>query len=363
MQPARGLGFRFFESRKGLALSLEEMDAGRKLVDGFQNAIEGDRHVFIRTSWKAEPIMEFAESVATGLATRPRRLDYRFLYDARGSELFELITEQPEYYPTRTENSILARCARQVRETTGPVTLLELGSGSSVKTNHLIAAYLGRDDEQFYVPVDVSESALKQATNDLDDRHDGVRVVSVHGTYDIATKLFECASPMMAVFLGSSIGNFRADEERSFLKRVAESMMRGDWFLLGVDLVKDKRIIDAAYNDASGITAAFIENLFVRMNRELGSELDVDAIEHDARYVTERERVEVHARFTEPQTVNVEPLGKRFRLGEGERVLVEISRKFRIDRLRPYLESLGFETRRVFTDERDWFAVLLLQRA
>jgi len=307
--------------------------------------------------------MEFAESVAAGLATRPRRLDYRFLYDARGSELFERITELPEYYPTRTEASILERCARQVRETTGPVTLLELGSGSSVKTNHLLAAYLDRDDEQFYVPVDVSESALKQATNDLDDRHDGVRVVSVHGTYDMATRLFECASPMMAVFLGSSIGNFRADEERSFLKRVAESMARGDWFLLGVDLVKDKRIIDAAYNDASGITEEFIKNLFVRMNRELGTALDVSAIRHEARYVAERERVEVHTRFTEPQIVDIQPLGRRFRIWKDERVLVEISRKYSVDRLRPYLASLGFKTRRVFTDERDWFAVLLLQRA
>jgi L-histidine N-alpha-methyltransferase len=363
MQPARGLGFRFFESRKGLALSLEEMDAGRKLVDGFQNAIDGDRHVLIRTAWKSEPVLEFAASVASGLGQRPRRLDYRFLYDSRGSELFELITEQPEYYPTRTENSILARCARQVRETTGPVTLLELGSGSSVKTNHLIAAYLDRDDEQFYVPVDVSESALKQATNDLDDHHDGVRVVSVHGTYDMATKLFECASPMMAIFLGSSIGNFQADEENAFWERVADAMMTGDWFLLGVDLVKDKRIIDAAYNDDSGITEEFIKNLFVRMNRELGAALDVSAIKHEARYVAERERVDVHARFTEPQTVRVEPLGKRFRLGEGERVLVEISRKFHIERLRPYLESRGFRTRRVFTDDEGWFAVLLLQRA
>jgi L-histidine N-alpha-methyltransferase len=344
-------------------LRLEEIHAGRKLVDGFRNAIEGDRHVFIRTSWKSEPVMEFAESVVAGLEQRPRRLDYRFLYDSSGSKLFDLITEQPEYYPTRTEASILERCAWQVRETTDPVTLLELGSGSSVKTNHLLAAYLDRDDEQFYVPVDVSESALKQATHDLDDRHDGVRVVSVHGTYEMATRLFECASPMMAVFLGSSIGNFQTDEEKSFWKRVADGMMKGDWFLLGVDLVKDKRIIDAAYNDAAGITEEFIKNLFVRMNRELGSELDVSAIEHDARYVVERERIEVHARFTKPQTVNIAPLGRRFCIGNGERVLVEISRKFRIDRLRPYLESLGFKTKCVFTDDRDWFAVLLLQRA
>jgi L-histidine N-alpha-methyltransferase len=344
-------------------LHLEEIHAGRELIGGFRNAIAGDRHVFIRTSWKAEPVLEFAEGIAAGLARRPKRLDYRFLYDSRGSELFELITEQPEYYPTRTENSILERYAREIRETTGSLTLLELGSGSSVKTNHLLAAYLDRDDEQFYVPVDVSESALRQAANDLDNRHDGVRVVSVHGTYDMATRLFETASPMMAVFLGSSIGNFRADEEWSFLKRVADNMMCGDWFLLGVDLVKDKRIIDAAYNDAAGVTEAFIKNFFVRMNRELGAELDVDAIEHDAQYVEERERVEVHSRFTESQAVDIEPLGRRFHIREGERVLVEISRKYRIDRLRPYLASLGFHTRRVFTDERNWFAVLLLQRA
>ncbi len=344
-------------------MQLAEISAGKRLVAGFESAVEMDQSVLIRTSWRSGATLELAQSVAQGLARRPRRLEYRFLYDARGSALFEQITEQPEYYPTRTEASILRRFSHEIRSETGPVTLLELGSGSSDKTHHLIEAYLARDEEQCYVPVDVSEAALRQAAAEVGRRHTGVQVVSVHGTYEMAMRLLGRAAPALVVFLGSSIGNFSNAEERRFWNAVAREMPEGSFFLLGVDLVKDPELLNAAYNDAAGITAAFTRNLFVRMNRELGSGLDTRAIRHQARYVPERQRVEIHARFERAQTLSVLPLRRRFRIAAGEPVLLEISRKYQLPALTDRLAGHGFAVRRVFTDERDWFALLLLQRS
>ncbi len=211
--------------------------------------------------------------------------------------------------------------------------------------------------------MDVSESALKRAAREVARRHARVKVVSVHGTYEMAMRLLGSASPAMAVFLGSSIGNFREDEEDAFWARMSDEMLPGDFFLLGVDLVKDEGQLHAAYNDAAGVTEAFTKNLFVRMNRELGSRLDIEGIEHEARYVSERQQVEIYARFRKKQTLHVEPLGRRFDIREGERILVEVSRKYRIEEVGHRPASYGFHVRRVFTDDRNWFALLLLQRS
>jgi len=343
-------------------LQLAEISAGEGLLAGFDSAVEMDRSVLIRTSWRSGATLELARSVAKGLARRPRRLEYRFLYDARGSALFDEITEQPEYYLTRTEASILRRFSHEIRAETGPVTLLELGSGSSDKTHHLIEAYLARDEEQCYVPVDVSEAALRQAAAEVDRRHAGVQVVSVHGTYEMALRLLGRASPVLAVFLGSSIGNFSEAEEERFWKTVSRELPEGSFFLLGVDLVKDPELLNAAYNDAAGVTAAFTRNLFERMNRELGSDLDTTAIRHQARYVPERHQVEIHACFEKAQTLAVSPLRRRFRIAAGEQVLLEVSRKYQLPPMTDRLAGHGLTVRRVFTDDRGFFALLLLRR-
>ncbi len=343
-------------------MQLAEISAGSRYVDGFQDAVGMHTNVFIRTSWRSAPVAEFASSVVSGLSKEPRELECRYLYDTRGSELYERITEQPEYYPARTEATILAGSAGEIRQITGPVTILELGSGSSCKTHSLLEPYLERNEEQCYVPVDVSESALKQATREMARRHERVQVVSVHGTYEMAMRLLGSASPAMAVFLGSSIGNFKEDEEDAFWSRMSDEMLPGDFFLLGVDLVKDERLLHAAYNDSAGVTAAFTKNLFVRMNRELGSGLDIEEIEHQARYVSDRRQVEIHARFLKNQTLHVEPLGRSFDIRKQERILVEVSRKYRIEEVGRRLASYGFRVRRVFTDDRNWFALMLLQR-
>jgi L-histidine N-alpha-methyltransferase len=309
-----------------------------------------------------EEVLEFARAVGIGLSDTPRWLPCRFLYDARGSELFERITEQPEYYPTRTEAAILERSARRIRDLTGPLTLIELGSGSSVKTDHLLREYARDGEPVHYVAVDVSDSILRSARATIRRRHPSVRVTPVVGTYGEAFPLFGRHSPSMALFLGSTIGNFNQTESAWFWEKVTRHMLAGDYFLLGVDLVKDQGVLEAAYNDAAGVTAEFTRNLFVRMNRELGAGVDVDAIEHVARYNAAWRRIEIFARFPTPQTVHVRPLERRHRIRAGEQIMVEISRKFVLRDLTEFVRYFAFHVRAVFTDDRGWFAVVLLQK-
>lgn len=339
-----------------------ECATSAELRHDFLRARNCDHHLMMRMAGQAAAVDQFAESVVAGLGSRPRRLDCRFLYDARGGQLFERICRQPEYYPTRTEAAIMAARAEEICRYTGPVSILELGSGCSSKTGQLLAAHAAMHGPLQYVPVDVCENSLQQACRDIPAHYPGVRVTGLHGTYEDAFRLFRMAAPVLVLFLGSTIGNFDEDEADSFWRAVAGEMAAGDFFLLGVDLVKDEQLLTAAYNDAAGVTAAFTRNLFVRMNRELDAGLEPEKIEHLARYNHRHERIEIHARFTTPQNLRVAPLGKSFAIARHEEILVEISRKFRLPPLTDYLQSHGFAVRKTFTDQRQWFGLLLLQR-
>jgi L-histidine N-alpha-methyltransferase len=348
---------------KGTVLLLPGSATSENLFRGLRNALLGTGNVVLEASRGAlDPVLDFAQSVSEGLSCRPRRLDCRFLYDARGSELYERITEQPEYYPTRTEAAILARHAPDIAGLTGPLTLVELGSGNSVKTDHLFSAYLRRKPSLCYIPVDVSLSALHLACRNLSRQRPGVRVVGIHGTYQEALPLFRATSPTMVIFLGSTIGNLAQEEASIFLGQVADHLAPGDYFLLGIDLVKSRQVLEAAYNDAAGVSEAFTRNLFMRMNRELGSTLDISSIEHLARYDSRQEQVEIHARFNRGQTINIAPLNRYFNISAGEKILVEISRKFRVGEVQALLEYYGMKTCRIFSDERKWFGLLLMQK-
>jgi len=307
-------------------------------------------------------VQEFAEAVTLGLSDTPRWIPSRFLYDARGSQLFEAICDLPEYYLTRTEAGILRREARRLRELTGPVTLVELGSGSSVKTDHLLRAYAAGGSPVQYVPVDVSASILQVAAERIEETFPSVNVDGVHGEYEEAFHLLDIYAPVMLLFLGSTIGNLNHAESLAFWRRVARAMPAGSWVLLGADLVKDAAVLEAAYNDAAGVTATFTRNLFARMNAELGAGLDLAAIEHEAVWNPEWQRIEIGARFRTAQTLRVTPLGRRFSMAAGSLVLTEISRKFVLENLRRYLDCFGFETVHTATDDRGWFGVLLLRR-
>lgn len=309
-----------------------------------------------------DTLVTFARSVAAGLTDQPKWLHCRFLYDAEGSRLFEFITQQPEYYPTQIEASILAASSGDIRDITGPRTLVELGSGYSVKTEHLLTTYSRGGDTLRYVPVDVSESALREAHMSVSTNFPNVDFTGIHGAYASAFRVLRQLSPQMLVFLGSTIGNFNEAETTAFWQNVAGHLPPHDFFLLGVDLVKDVEVLKAAYNDAAGITARFTKNYAVRMNRELGSQIDISGIEHVADWNPDLERMEISLLFCRTQDIYVEPLNQTFKVEAGERVLIEISRKFRLGKLAEDLKRFGFDVRRTFTDDKQWFALLLLER-
>ncbi|HJQ84087.1 MAG TPA: ergothioneine biosynthesis protein EgtB [Candidatus Binatia bacterium] len=304
-----------------------------------------------------EPADGFAQSVARGLSDRPRWLHCRWLYDDEGSEIFERICEQPEYYQTRTEAALLAEHASEIRRLTGAPTIVELGSGSSVKTRHLLRAW----GEGRYVPVDVSLGMLRRSCATLATEHRGIAVRGVAASYERALPLLRDLSPLVLVFLGSTIGNLNPQETADFLDRVSASLAPGDHFLVGIDLVKDVRTLEAAYNDAAGWSAAFTKNLFARMNRELGTRLDVDAIEHVAWYDEQLDRIEISARFAREQVIALPEIGRRFRIARGEMILTEISRKFQVDEMIANCARFGFDPVRSFVDPTKAFAVLLLR--
>jgi iron(II)-dependent oxidoreductase len=308
--------------------------------------------------------LAFALSVARGLDARPRRLDASYLYDATGSALFERITEQPEYYLTRAEDRLLALHARAIREAAGQSTLLELGSGASLKTQRLLDAWTLAGPVS-YVPVDVDAQAIEQACLALRRRYPDPTRVALRGiaaTYERALAMPRGPERTTIAFLGSSLGNLGWNEYPAFCELVAGSLRPGDHFLVGVDLVKDPARIEAAYSDAAGITAAFTRNLFARMNRELHTGIPSATIEHVAYYDSERERVEIFAQATEEFSIRVPALGREFRIARGERILTEVSHKFRPAAFIASVERFGLRVSWV-THEDDEFGLFLFEKA
>ena len=291
--------------------------------------------------------LSFALSVAAGLDGRPRRLDARYLYDAAGSGLFDRITAQPEYYLTRAEDRLLATHARAIREVAGPGTLVELGSGASLKTERLLDAWCAAGPAA-YVPVEVDLHGLERACAGLRRRYPSLPVEGLAASYERALPLLPAASPMTLAFLGSSLGNLGWQEAPEFCQSVAEILSPGDHFLVGLDLVKKPATLEAAYNDAAGVTAAFTRNLFARMNRELLTDISPGAIEHVAFYDSDRERIEIYAEARQELRIHIPAIAREFRIARGERILTEISHKFRRAATIATVERFGF--RLVWTD-------------
>ena len=310
---------------------------------------------------KGEVGLAFAESVARGLEDHPRWLDCRYLYDRAGSEIYERITEQTEYYPTRTEAAILAEQAGRIRQLVGDVTVVELGSGSSAKTRHILDAWSAEGPAR-YVPIDISGSALEGACEDLTHAYADLTVEGIAASYDRGLGLSSHLSPLMLMFLGSTVGNFNSQELDGFLEMVSAQLRADDFFLLGIDLVKDAGLLEAAYNDAAGWTERFTKNLFAHMNRSLGTQVPLDAVEHVAYYNDSLRRIEIYARFKEEVTIELPTIGREFRIAAGEMVLVEISRKFKAHEMAANAARFGFELEEHFEDSEALFGLLLMRR-
>ncbi|MFD7430682.1 L-histidine N(alpha)-methyltransferase [Streptomyces sp. NPDC059818] len=294
--------------------------------------------------------------VLHGLTRQPKTLPPKWFYDARGSELFEEITRLPEYYPTRAEREILIDRADAIAAASGARTLVELGSGSSEKTRHLLDA-LPR--LHTYVPVDVSESALRGAAEALLKERPGLSVHALIADFTGALSLPETPGPRLVAFLGGTIGNLLPQERAAFLASVRSLLSPGDSLLLGTDLVKDEEVLVAAYDDAAGVTAAFNRNVLSVVDRELGADFEPADFEHVARWNPAQEWIEMRLRARRDLTVKIPELDLAVPFEAGEELRTEVSAKFREEGVRDELDRAGLRLAQWWTDAAGRFALSL----
>ncbi|WP_409467941.1 L-histidine N(alpha)-methyltransferase [Streptomyces sp. HC307] len=294
--------------------------------------------------------------VQQGLTSTPKTLPPKWFYDAHGSDLFEQITELPEYYPTRAEREILIARSAEIAAATRARTLVELGSGSSDKTRHLIDALTGLHT---YVPVDVSESALTQAGQALVAERPGLSVHALIADFTARLELPDTPGPRLLAFLGGTIGNLLPAERAVFLASIRALLSPGDALLLGTDLVKDEQVLVRAYDDAAGVTAAFNKNVLTVVNRELGADFDPGAFDHVALWDTADEWIEMRLRSRTHQTVKVPALDLAVDFAAGEELRTEVSAKFRKEGVRAELAATGLELTHWWTDGEGRFALSL----
>jgi len=308
--------------------------------------------------------LSLEQAVLEGLFAEPKTLPCRFFYNEAGSELFEQICDLPEYYPTRTERGVLERYADAMIRTAGPhpLTIVELGSGSSVKTRLLIEAALRRQSTLHYVPIDISGDFLRASAQVLAADYSALRITAIGAEYGAAMELLpERDAPRLFLFLGSNIGNFDKTEATALLTSLRCQMGPDDRLLIGVDLVKDIAVLEAAYNDSQGITAAFNKNLLVRINHELGADFDLDLWEHRAPYNTELDRIEMWLYSRADQFVTLPSAGCHVTFRKGEGIHTENSHKYTPASFAVLAAAAGLTIQETWTDPRGWFASFLLR--
>lgn len=301
-----------------------------------------------------------ADDVLDGL-TRPfKELPPKHFYDARGAELFDRICELPEYYPTRTERAILEERAQEIAQLTGAVELVELGSGTAAKTRVLLDALHSAGTLERYVPVDVTESMVRDCAEKLTSEYPGLRVHGVIGDFERHLEHVPAAEgPRIVAFLGGTIGNFPPGSRRRVLREVARLLGPDDHLLMGTDLVKDPLVLEAAYDDAQGVTAEFNRNVLLVLNRELRADFDPADFDHVALFDREHEWIEMRLRARRDLDTHVRDLDLPVHFDAGEELRTEISAKFTPERVRGDLAAAGMEQVLWLTDPEEQFALTL----
>jgi L-histidine N-alpha-methyltransferase len=316
--------------------------------------------VLLEPGWARDSLVD---DVRRGLGAHPRSLPPKWLYDDRGSELFDEITRLPEYYPTERERAILRDHAGEIAELSGAGTLIELGSGTSDKTRTLLDAFSARGQLRRFVPVDVSEATLRTAAVELSAAYPGVQVEAIVGDFTLHLSHLPRGGRRMVAFLGGTIGNLYVEERAAFLGALADTLEPGDTLLLGTDLVKSSERLIAAYDDSAGVTARFVANALAVVNRELGADFDLDSFGYVPFWDPRLERMDLRLRSEMPQRVRIPGAGLVLDLASGEEIRVEISTKFRPQGIADELSAAGFEVARQWTDPDDDFALTLGRRS
>lgn len=313
-----------------------------------------------------------ADDVFSGLTSTPKALSPKLFYDAVGSDLFDAITELPEYYLTRTEQEILNQCSPQIvslarvssceAEDNLPLTVIELGAGSATKTRTILHAVLNAQPSLHFRPLDVSPSALEVAAAHLREIP-GLMVTPIVADYTSGLPKMPsnngAATRNLVLYIGSSIGNFEPMQATAMLTRIRRSLQPGDTLLLGTDLVKDKLELIPAYDDAAGVTAAFNKNVLARINRELGGHFDLDTFRHVALWNADESRVEMHLESVLDQKVTVDDIELLVHFSAGERIHTENSYKFTTTMVESILHNSGFNLEYSWVDKKGWYALHL----
>jgi L-histidine Nalpha-methyltransferase len=325
-----------------------------------------DQRLFIHNLVKRDPLAGLAEDVRKGLAAQPKRFLPKYFYDELGSQLFEAICLLPEYYLTRAENDILTRYSDEIAASVdGHITLVEMGSGSASKTRLVIEALLRRQAELLFMPVDISASALESSSRILLQSYPRLRIEAYAADYfaGLAELGKKPRRRTLALFLGSNISNFDPEEALRFLRAMRSVLNKGDALLLGADLKKDPAILEAAYNDALGVTSAFNLNVLARINRELGGTFDLRAFQHRAFYNEPLGRIEIYIESLAQQVVRIEKLDLEVAFAAGELIHTENSYKYDMDGIAQLAADTGFKRSHTWLDSQERFSSNLLLAA
>ncbi len=315
---------------------------------------------------RQDGLADFAGDVRRGLSAHPKQLFPKHLYDELGSQLFEAICHVDEYYLTRAEKEILSHRADDIVASIPQCrTLIELGSGSAEKTRKIIEAMLRHQIELLFIPVDISASALEKSSRALLAAYPALRIEAYAADYleGLAAMQPLASGPALILFLGSNIGNFEKAEALAFLRAIRRMLRKGDALLLGADLKKDRATLEAAYNDALGVTRAFIVNELARINRELGGNFDLWAFGLRSVYNEEAGCVEVYLESLRSQSVNIRSLDLTVSFAAGERIHMEYSYKYSVDDLSSMAAESGLELTSTWLDERQRFSSNLFRAA
>lgn len=302
---------------------------------------------------------EVTRTILKGLTARQKYISSVFFYDAEGSRLFEEITRLPEYYPTRAEKSLLRQVAPMVAERPNPLHIIEIGSGDCSKVSILLSALPPRRYGAVrYSPIDASSEALRQSAQRLQGLYPGIAIDGIVADF---TRQLHCVPPgrnRFFCFLGSTIGNLSRAQNRRFFQELGLIMKQGDALLLGVDMIKPVSVLEQAYNDSRGVTAAFNRNILKVVNRLLGTDFDPQAFTHLAFYNHHQNRIEMHLKARETMRINCPSHADQIRLDKDETIHTENSHKYTRSDIEEFAATAGLEIRESFTDENRWFSLV-----
>lgn len=333
------------------------------MVSGTNVATIEESRFILEQLTRLDTAGDLAQDVRYGLSLPQKKLSPKYFYDERGSLLYDKICQVPEYYPARTETALLKDRAEAIIEHVRPITILELGSGTSSKTEHLLDACELTRCHPRYLPLDVCEEMLVDAGNRLLEQYQWLNIRALLGDYSACfNQVPDSEGTRLYVFLGGTLGNLDELEAQYFLSQLSGMMSKTDYLLLGVDRVKDRDVLHAAYNDSQGYTAEFNRNILNVINRELGADFNPERFSHRAWFNEGQSQIEMHLRSNTAQTVRIDELDMTVNFRQGETIHTEISRKFTLEALSALTSAAGLSVVQHFEPDNGYFSLALLRR-